>query len=113
MMECVTFKNPPFIPVDKWILDDPRDELLRSSKGALFAPITQVLYGKDEPENPANCFILSPKKCYNSDEMRPHMCRYINYLEKFYDTDKEYITVMARMKYFIRAMTVMYSLSVS
>ena len=101
MMECVTFKNPPFIPVDKWILDDPRDELLRSSKGALFAPITQVLYGKDEPENPANCFILSPKKCYNSDEMRPHMCRYINYLEKFYDTDKEYITVMARMKYFI------------
>ena len=29
------------------------------------------------------------------------MCRYINYLEKFYDTDKEYITVMARMKYFI------------
>ena len=101
MYECVTFKAPPFIPVDKWIIEDKEDELLKSNKGALFAPVTRVLYGVDDPDNRANCFILSPKKCYNSDEMRPHMCRYINYFEKYYDKDKEYLTVMARIKYYI------------
>lgn len=98
---CVIFKRPIFIPVDNWRPECKEDELLKSNKGAIFAPVTMFLYGEDDPENRANCFILSTKKCYNSDEMRPHMCRYINYFERYYDRDKEYFTVMARMKYFI------------
>jgi hypothetical protein len=101
MEECVKFnRGLPFIPVDNWI-PEQQDILLRSSKGALFAPVTRVLYNSEDLDNPANCFILSPKKCYNSDEMRPHLCLYINYFEKFYDTDKEYLSVMARIKYYI------------
>ena len=89
MEECVRFKVPPFIAVDNWI-PEKGDELLQSNKGAIYAPVTQAIFNQDDPENPINWFILSPKKCYNSDEMRPHMCLYINYFEKYYDKDKEY-----------------------
>lgn len=100
LQEAVKFKKPLFIQVDKWI-PEKGDELLKSNKGAIYVPVTQAIFNQDDPENPINWFILSPKKCYNSDEMRPHMCLYINYLEKYYDPDKEYFSNLSHIKYMI------------
>ena len=48
--------------------------------------------------------MMSAKKCYNSQVMRDHTCQYLNYFEKFYDIDKEYLVVLARIKYMIDTM---------
>lgn len=100
LKEAIRFKTPPFIQVDRWIPDEG-DELLKSNKGAIYVPVTKAIFNQDDPENPINWFILSPKKCYNSDEMRPHMCLYINYFEKYYDPDKEYFSNISHIKYMI------------
>lgn len=100
LQQAVTFKTPLFIPVDQWV-PAKGDELFKSNKGALYVPVTQAIFNQDDQENPINWFILSPKKCYNSDEMRPHMCLYINYFEKYYDMDKEYFSCLSHIKYMI------------
>ena len=41
---------------------------------------------------------MNTKRSYNSDETREHICRYLNYFEKFYDYDKELLMIIYRIK---------------
>lgn len=89
-----------FVPVDNWVMT-PQDIIFNYTKGSLIANVTGF-YGVD----PANAkgldyFMLSQKKCYNSTKMQAHMCRYLNYFEKFYDHDSEYQVYLFYIKYLI------------
>lgn len=109
MIECVKFIKEPVIQTDNWI-PAIEDELFKSSKGAIIAPVSRM-YGLAEDDK-INFFILSPKKCYNSDDMRNHTTKYINYFEKYYDvrynqitgkfeSELEYFSIISQMKYLI------------
>lgn len=93
-----TIVRPPVIPVDEWNCDDPNDQIFKPCKGALWLPITQMFMITDPTKENLNLFILSTKRCYNGDSMREHASRYLNYFEKFYDTDHELIWMMAKIK---------------
>lgn len=87
------------IPVDNYIFTE-REAILKTTKGAIIIPISEY-YGLDDKK--INYFVMSSKskKCYNSAEVRNHICRYINFFENFYDRDKEYISILYNMKLFI------------
>ena len=103
-------KNFEFIPVDAWIQkpfvnQEPiyeQDTVLMNAKGYIIAPISYFFNKKIEPIGKSfDIFVMSTKKCYNSTLMRNHICRYANYFLRFYDHDKEYITLLANIKYLI------------
>ncbi len=87
------------IPVDNYIFTE-KESILKTTKGAIIIPISRY-YGLDD--NTVDYFVMSSKskKCYNSAEVRNHICRYINFFENFYDYDKEYIAILYNMKLFI------------
>lgn len=95
----------PVIPVeipivDEWI-PNPEDQIFRHAKNIIFAPLSNFYHiGEDGNQN-INYFAINPKKSYNSDDLRPHTCHYLNYFEKFFDIEKEYFTNMAHIKFFI------------
>ena len=86
-----------FVYADEWV---PRKEdiIFTNIVGAMIAPVSEY-YKVDYPS--LNYFATSTKKCYNSDLMRDHNCHYLNYLEKFYDPDKEYLAVLCQIKYIV------------
>ena len=86
-------------PVDKWLCP-PEDQIITNTKGIIFMPVCSVLKLSDQWQA-LNCFIMSSKKCYNSQIMRDHTCHYLNYFEKFYDTDRELLVIISRIKYLI------------
>lgn len=83
--------------VDKWVAD-PQDVLFTNAKNIIVAPISKVLQITSDS---LDYFIIRPKKCYNSQLLRDHICLCLNYFERFYDTDKELLVSMARIKYCI------------
>ena len=96
------FKIPPssrWCYVDDW-KPAPEDQLLTSVVGAIIAPVCEY-YHYDSDNKSLDYFATGTKKCYNSDLMRSHTCQYINYFEKFYDTDKEYLTILCQLKFAI------------
>lgn len=90
-------QNPNFVPVDQWI-PEPQDEIFKNCKGALVLPVSQY-FQIDNPN--LDYFVLSTKRCYNGKKMREHNPLYMNYFEKFYDTDKELLQILFRLKYLI------------
>lgn len=99
-----------FIPVDEWKpkpfeLKEPiyyQDTVFMNTKGYIIAPINYFYNKQLEPVGKGlDTFIISTKKCYNSALMREHLCRYNNYFLRFYDMDKEYITILSNIKYLI------------
>ena len=86
-------------PVDEWLPKTPEDEVIKVVKGAFIVPFDKY-YGLTLPEDSQSfCkFSLTAKKCYNSQDMRDHLYKYINYFEKFYDLDREYIAVLYKIK---------------
>lgn len=99
-----------FIKVDEWrprplnlqqnnLLD--QDIIFTSNKGAIVAPIMWFFRGEESGVGMTDLdyFVTATKKCYNSQLMREHTCLYLNYFERFYDTDKEYFTILANVKY--------------
>lgn len=104
-----------FIPVDDWI-PSKEDEIFIACKGSLLAPLSTVLGltqigeqvnypymgNMDDDEiakiNQLNTFVLASKRCYNGVRMREHLPKYLNYFEKFYDTDRELLMIMAQIK---------------
>lgn len=93
-------KNNNNVPlVDQW-KPQPEDIYFTNSKDIIVAPVSR--YYK-LPDNNAriNYFWIKPKKSYNSDLLRDHCCHYLNYFEKFYDTEKEYFTNLAYVKLLI------------
>ena len=95
-------KEQPVVPsvpfIDEWT-PNPEDQIFTNMKDLIIAPVTSV-YKMDEPGN-INYFWVKPKKCFNSIAMRDHTCLYLNYFEKYFDTDKEYLTVLSYIKVMI------------
>ena len=85
--------------VDKWV-PGPKDVIFTSVVGAIIVPVCDY-YKYNGDSRSLDMFVTSTKKCYNSDLMREHYCHYMNYFEKFYDSDKEYFSVLCQIKYAI------------
>lgn len=88
-----------FIPVDEWVPEEC-DKIFKHTKGAMIIPVSEV-FGCGGINTGFDYFILSPKRCYSSIKLREHFTHYLNYFEKYYDTDKELISVYAQIKYLI------------
>ena len=65
-------------PVDSWT-PEPQDILFTNAKGIIIAPVAQSVGLNSNEYSSLNYFIMSPKKCYNSQVMRDHTCLYLNY----------------------------------
>lgn len=81
--------------IDKWV-PDPQDIIFTNAKNVIIAPIANYLKLNSDT---LDYFIIRPKKCYNSQDLRDHVCMVLNYFEKYFDPDKELLICMARMKY--------------
>lgn len=93
-----------FVPIYKWVAE-PDDMVFKHTTGYIIAPIREALNIVDEKES-IDYFCMSTKKAYNSikeDEsgIRQRIVHYLNYFIKYYDTDKEILTVYAKLKYLI------------
>lgn len=109
LMYTLVDKNRKIIPVDRYdtpeypILDE-KDRIFKHSKGELILPVHELFSNPetmpmDEKQaQQLDYFVLGNKRSYNSDENREHMCRYLNYFEKFYDTDHELLMIMYKIK---------------
>lgn len=87
------------IPCDEWI-PMPEDLIFKQVKGAIIVPVSDF-YGIED-KGDLNYFHLDIKqRCYNSDDMRMHFTHYVNYFERFYDTEKELLSIYCHMKYLI------------
>lgn len=86
------------IPVDEWA-PEPQDEFFKEVRGFICLPVS-AYYGLNNNPQFDN-FVLSSKRCYNTDDMRIHICKYLNYFEKFYDTEHELLAVYYNLKYLI------------
>lgn len=93
-----------FIRVDDWVSEDPQDQIYITTRGSLWLPVANM-YGIDVVKDPSkqalNAFVLSSKRCYNGAIMREHIPHYLNYFEKFYDTDRELLCVTCNCKILI------------
>ena len=95
MEEC---ERPPFIPVDEWT-PCPEDEIFKTTRGAIMLDVSSFYGMESNPQ--LDAFIMSTKRSYNNPEMRDHIIKYLNYFEKYYDTDHELPMVYCRLKYLI------------
>lgn len=101
-------KPRQIIPVDKF--DTPEypiseeDRIFRHMKGEIILPLHELFLSSQDIEvderriQQIDYFIMSNKRSYNSDVNRDHICRYLNYFEKFYDTDHELLMIMYKIK---------------
>lgn len=88
-------------PIDDWQPSE-EDKILKTIRGKqIIAPLSQMLTNNQEESLIFNSFVLSIKKCYSSEERVDHFTHYLNYFEKFYDTDHEMIAIYARIKFLI------------
>jgi hypothetical protein len=101
---CRIVDNSDRIPVDDWDEETPisaQDRIFRNIKGEIIIPLAEYFHnnGKDMEEHQAlDYFYMSTKRSYNSDETRKHICKYLNYFEKYYDKDKELLVVINKIK---------------
>ena len=85
--------------VDVW-KENQEDKIFTNAKNIIIAPLDKF-YHLEEGNNKINFFMINPKKSYNSDDLRNHCCKYLNYFEKFFDIEKEYFTNLAHIKFLI------------
>lgn len=85
------------IAVDDWIPEE-QDIIFKTCKNTLVLPVSNY-FGVDNDK--LDRFILSTKRCYNGQKMQQHLPHYMNYFEKFYDTDKELLITIFKFKYMI------------
>lgn len=86
--------------VDEW-KPNAEDIIFTNTKNIIFAPIANFYHLEEGTSNQIDYFFINPKKSYNSDDERNHYCQYVNYFEKFYDSEKEYFTNLAHIKFTI------------
>lgn len=100
MVQIVDKNN--HIPVDQWDTETnpipEEDRIFRSVRGEIILPISEFFCDGDEEKKSLDYFAMNTKRSYNSDETRDHICRYLNYFEKFYDKDKELLMMIYRIK---------------
>ena len=97
--------DPNRPPIDEWV-PAPGDRLFTHIRGAIIVPVHRMFGMADN--DPANTmidyFYVTAKRCYNSDTkmkdgklsigFRDHCTGYINFLEKFYDTDHLLLNIL-------------------
>ena len=96
-------KQQNAIPLaDEWEISQ-EDFIFTSAKDIIVAPVSKIfkLSEEDTLNSTINYFWIKPKKSYNSDLLRSHTCLYLNYLEKFYDPEKEYFTNLSYIKFMV------------
>lgn len=100
MIKIVDRSN--LIPVDEWdSAENPiseQDRIFRNVRGEIILPISEFFCDGDEDKKSLNYFSMNTRRTYNSDETREHICRYLNYFEKYYDTDKELLMLIYHIK---------------
>lgn len=97
MKRLFTLAEKEIVYVDEWEMK-PEDMIFKQVKGAIVVPVSEFFKIKDNPQ--FDYFILTYKRCYNNnDAIRDHFIKYINYFEKFYDTDHELVAVYSQFKY--------------
>lgn len=84
---------------DEW-KPKKEDIIFTNSKDIIISPIIEQFHLTDSDPR-INLFFIRPKKSYNSDPLRDHTCHYLNYFEKYYDTELEYFTNMTNIKIMI------------
>lgn len=89
-----------FIHVDEWIPEE-EDMIFNQTKGAILLPVSDFYNVREQDKGMLDAFVLSSSRCYNSDKMREHFVQYLNYFLKFYDSDKELLSIYFRIKYLI------------
>ena len=98
-------KKDEHIPVDQWDTEEnpipDQDRLFRNIKGEIILPIAEFFCDGREESKQLDYFIMNSKRSYNSDEIRMHICKYLNYFEKYYDFDKELLMILYEMKLII------------
>lgn len=87
-----------FVPVDEWQPLNDEEQIFKPCKGAVQLPVTHIFGITDPAKDTLNHFVLSTKRCYNGDAVRGHISKYMNYFEKFYDTDHELLWMISRIK---------------
>lgn len=92
----VEFKPRVSILVDDWEPSED-DKIFKSVDKAIILPVSKY-YGLEESTD-LDFFVLAPKRCYNRENMRDHTTKYLNYFEKFYDTDHELVVIYFHLKY--------------
>lgn len=85
--------------VDQWKAN-PEDILFKNAKDILLAPVAKF-YKMEDDNHRINYFWIKPKKSYNSDLLRDHTCDYLNYFEKYFDTELEYFSNLCHIKFYI------------
>ena len=99
MKQPINFNSNSYPKIDTWNPESPDDAIFTNTKGFIIAPISKCF--NIEPNPSLDYFTMSAKRCYNSQVMRDHTCQYLNYFEKYFDTDKELLVTMAKIKYMI------------
>lgn len=111
-------------PIDEW-KPAPEDRIFTHIRGSIIVPIHKLFGMSDDDvsNNMIDYFCVSPKRCYNSDTkikkedgsvaigFREHCTNYLNYFEKYYDTDYQLVNLYARIKYMIDCCTSAYTLN--
>lgn len=94
MIQPVRFGIPK---METW-KPDKKDIMFTNAKNIICAPIKETLNLDDES---LNFFVIRPKKSYNSQDLRDHLCHVVNYFERYFDLDRELLVCMSRIKYMI------------
>lgn len=84
-----------FIHVDSWKPSE-EDLIFKHLKDEFIVPVSRFLGVPDNIK--LDCFSLKPKKAYKSADARAHFCHYLNYFEKYYDTDRELVAIYSNIK---------------
>ena len=94
-------ENPPQRPfIDDWVEESEEDKVFVHTNGAIMMDVSSFFHLPER--NPGlDTFSLESKRVYNSDMVRTHITRYLNYYEKFYDFNHELPAIYASLKYLI------------
>lgn len=115
LMYKLVDKQTQHIPVDMWDTPDypssEEDRIFKNIRGEIILPLFELFGQKPDPNDNSeetrekleqakqlDYFAMNSKRSYNSDEIREHICRYLNYFEKFYDVDKELLLILYKIK---------------
>ena len=94
------FTKPHWVSIDAWV-PTPDELAFVTVKNSIILPTVSEFFKLDSNDPNAinlNSFVVTSKRCYNSPEVRGHICHYLNYFERFYDSDHELILHYCRFK---------------
>lgn len=99
-------KIPKWYRINRWEAE-PKDVIFSQIDGYIICPISH--YFQVDDDSKINYFSIRPKRGYNKDKRRIHFIHTLNYFEKFYDGEKELLSIYANMKFFMDIKTDLYN----